>query len=431
MKKLLTLLIFTLQFASAQELLTLQQAIIRGLEHNYDILIARQESEIAENNVHVGNAGFLPTVTLNGTVQESSNNTRQEYTNGQIVDRTGAAASVMRASAALNWTIFDGMKMFATLSSLKTRRDVSTVSYKARIEATILSITQLYYRIVLRAELNAVLQETKKISEQRMKLISDKYEVGSASRLEYLQAQVDLNEDISGLLTGDTELRNLKSELNELIGNENDADYQVESSIPPARKLELGELLEQINKGNSQLQTTRLNRSLADLAITQARARYFPTLSLFGLYEYSRSKNDAGFFALNTTYGYTLGATLSYPLFDGFNTSREVENAIVNQRIAELREADTQESLISEAGREFRKYKNSAQLVEFEEKNLTVAEENLAIAIERLRLGTYSPLELREAQKSLLLSKTRLISAEYDLKIQEQKLLQLSGQLLQ
>ena len=431
MRKLLFLLILSAQFVAAQELLTLQQAIMRGLEHNYDVLIARQETEIAENNVHAGNAGFLPTVTLNGTVQESSNNTRQEYTNGQIVDRTGASASVIRASAVLNWTIFDGMKMFATLSSLKARRDVSTAAYKARMEATILAITQLYYRIVLRAELNSVLEETKKISEQRMKLIRDKYEVGSASRLEYLQAQVDLNEDISGLLTGETEIRNLKSELNELIGNETDAEYQVASSIPDAQKLELSELLHHISNKNTQLQTARLNRSIADLAITQARARFFPSLSLFGSYEYSRSKNDAGFFALNTTYGYTIGATLSYPLFDGFNTSREVENAIVNQRITELREFDLSESLISEAGREYRKYETSKQLVEFEEKNLTVAEENLSIAIERLRLGTYSPLELREAQKSLLLSKTRLISAEYDLKIQEQKLLQLSGQLLQ
>ncbi|HOY50846.1 MAG TPA: hypothetical protein PLX49_03720, partial [Prolixibacteraceae bacterium] len=50
--------------ASESETVDLGGCIIRGLEHNFDVRVARNNQEISDNNVTRGNAGFLPEVTF-------------------------------------------------------------------------------------------------------------------------------------------------------------------------------------------------------------------------------------------------------------------------------------------------------------------------------------------------------------------------------
>ena len=70
-------------------------------------------------------------------------------------------------------------------------------------------------------------------------------------------------------------------------------------------------------------------------------------------------------------------------------------------------------------------------LLKLEEQNLKTAEENLDIALERYKLGNLSGLELREVQKSLLDAEERLISGEYQTKLAEISLLQISGRIME
>ena len=76
-------------------------------------------------------------------------------------------------------------------------------------------------------------------------------------------------------------------------------------------------------------------------------------------------------------------------------------------------------------------YQNNIRLVELEKENLVTAQEHYQIANERYLLGELSGIQIREAQKSLLDAGESLLIAEYNTKICEISLLQISGSILQ
>ena len=104
MKKNLFILILmcSAQIVFAQEKLTLQQAIETGLKNNYSIIIAKNESEIAKNSATLGNAGALPQVNLSLAQNNSINDTKQKYSTGADVSKTGATSNSLNAIAALD-----------------------------------------------------------------------------------------------------------------------------------------------------------------------------------------------------------------------------------------------------------------------------------------------------------------------------------------
>ncbi|MEM8569242.1 MAG: TolC family protein, partial [Bacteroidota bacterium] len=78
MRTALSLLFISLSAVSfGQEIMTLESAIDLALENNYGIKIARSNQKIAENNSTLGNAGFLPVVTLDANQNNSQVNGEQ------------------------------------------------------------------------------------------------------------------------------------------------------------------------------------------------------------------------------------------------------------------------------------------------------------------------------------------------------------------
>ena len=108
MKQLITLAFTGFAFlASSQESLTLEQAVSRLLENNFDVRIERNNAAMAENLNNIGNAGYLPTVNVEADQYWSSNNTRQEFFSGQVNQAKGAHSRSTVAAVRLDWTFFD------------------------------------------------------------------------------------------------------------------------------------------------------------------------------------------------------------------------------------------------------------------------------------------------------------------------------------
>ena len=76
-------------------------------------------------------------------------------------------------------------------------------------------------------------------------------------------------------------------------------------------------------------------------------------------------------------------------------------------------------------------YKNNLEVVKLEQQNLIAAKENYEIAMERYLLGDLPGIEMREAQKSLLDAEERILTAEYNTKLCEISLMQISGNILE
>ena len=142
--RIIIFLFFTTSISFSQELLTPEEAIKIALQNNYSISIARNEAEIAANNSSLGNAGFFPNLEATGSYSKSINNTRQEFFSGEQRELDGAKSSTLTAGISLNWTIFDGLRMFASLDRLKALNKTGELNFKFEVENNIKNYTNVY-----------------------------------------------------------------------------------------------------------------------------------------------------------------------------------------------------------------------------------------------------------------------------------------------
>jgi outer membrane protein len=432
--KTYVLVIFCLLFISttlvAQEKLTLQQAIEMALKNNYDINIVKNNAIIAANSNTLGNAGMLPKVDLQASTNLANNATKQEFSSGLTVDKSGVKSTNINAGVYLSWTLFDGMKMFATHKRLQEMETMGALSSKIQIENSISQIIVNYYNIVRQKQLIKGLSENITISEERLKIAQKKMEIGSGSKLDVLQAKVDMNAQTSNLYRQKTNLSELKANLNLLLARKVDVEFDVENDIPNEFKLKYDDLKSSIEKNNLELKASQINTAIISQTIRESKSQLYPKLNFNANYLFARSENQAGFALLNQNLGLNLGLTASWTIFNGLNTANQIKNARLQLDNANYEFNNTKALLDAQLYSMFKRYQDDAKILELEEENTKLAKEAVDIALERFRIGSSNSLELKEIQKSYDDALTRLADARFNAKVSETQLMKLNGEIV-
>lgn len=424
------LLLLGIVRSSAQDTLELVMAIQIGLENNFDIKISEGQKNIASNNNTLGNAGFLPTLDLNSAQRYSVENTSQVFVSGDEQNRDGAKSNTFLAGASFNWILFDGVTMFYTKDRLEELEKQGIAITESVIQNIVAQIAKEFYTVALEQIRLGLLFQNIGLSEDRLEIAKNKYEFGKSSKMEYLQAQVDLNRDISNHMIQQENLASSKTALNELLGRDVTLDFYVFFDPELNTSLEYEELNAAMATNNPELLANRYEMSASKLVEKELFGERIPELGVNLGYNYTKSEAEAGFLLSRRSNGLTYGITATWNVFDGLNLNRRIQNAKIVAENTELNYEAVKLSLEKELYSIFISYQNNIQLYSMEQQNKEVATENNEIAIERYRVGTSSPLELREAQINLLEANLRYLNAAYFVKTGEIDLLFLSGALL-
>ena len=432
MKKFLFIIILNsvTQVLFAQEKLSLQQAIEIGLKNNYSIVIAKNESEIAKNNATPGNAGELPTLDLGLSKEYSVIDSRQKYSDGAEVDKNGATANSLNANALLNWTIFDGFKMFATYSKLKSLEELGELNARLTVENTVSQIITAYYDIVRQNANLTVIDSSMAITKVKLQISKTKFEVGSSSKVEYLQAQVDMNADLSAYKKQLMRIEESKVTLNHLLARDVSLLYDVDDSIEINYTANFDDLKNKIDKENTSILMAGKNTNVYNSSIKEWQGQRWPSLDLFAGYNYTKANSQTGLVLENKTNGMNYGFTLNYNLFNGFNLNRNIKNAKLDYESSKINFENVKSEINAEMVIAYRNFQNNLELLKLEEENSLLAKENVDLSLARFRTGVIDQLQLKDAQQSYILAEVRLVLARYDTKIAETTLKKLSGDLL-
>ena len=225
-------LFFTYQVAAQDTLrLSLEQAIQRGIEKNFSVVIAQKESKIAENNATKGNAGMLPRVDATTQYSGSLNNLNQTFFDGRQLSVNNAFNRNFNAGIEMNWTIFDGKAMFIEYDRLKLMRQQGLDNVRANVENTVANVSIAYYNIIRQEAQVRLLKKNLQLSALRQQLAKDRYEVGTGSKLDYLAAQSDYQSDSSLLVRQQQQYQEAVIDLNELLVNDITQPIQTTDSI--------------------------------------------------------------------------------------------------------------------------------------------------------------------------------------------------------
>jgi outer membrane protein len=413
--------------AKSQEKLTLGEAVQLALKNNYDILLSANDVEISKTNVSRGNAGMLPVV--NGTLNTNStiSNTDQELSNGQSQSRTGVRNSNMNYGVSLNWRVFDGFGMFAAYDRLKEQQNLGETQFRLTVQNNIAAVINNYYTLVKQQQDVKASKTAVELSRFRVNNAHNRYQIGRAAKLEVLQATVDLNTDTTTLLRRRDLYRTTKVRLNELMARDLQTDFVVEDSIPLYNTLLLSELETLTNQQNPMLQGAVINQRIAALNLKEVKAYRYPQLTLNSGYNFTSSQNPLGFARSSSGQGFNYGLSASINIFNGFNQRRNEKIATIGINNSLLEYERLEQNVKAQLTSQYQTYITNLQLVKLESENVSVARQTLDITLEKLKYGTLTPLEFREAQSNYIESLARFIDAQYQAKISEVSLREIAG----
>ena len=343
--------------------------------------------------------------------------------------RDNAKSTSMSGNVTLNWTVFDGFGMFVRYGRLKDLLEEGQLNTRMNIENLIALTGVRYYDLIQQGKRLETFKYVMNLSRTRMRVAEERYRIGKESKLEFQQAKVDYNSDSSQYMKQQESLLSSRIMLNETMGIDLGSNTQPKEIIIVDFNLDYTGLHEQTIQDNTGLLIAQNSRELTEKDLKDINSRMYPVLSLTAGYNYNRSESQAGFQLSRKEYGYNYAAILSYNLFNGLEIKRQRQNAIISIKNAELQYEQIKRQVLAELSIIYNVYQNSLKLIALEELNLQTARDNFEIAIEKFRLGTLSGLEMRDIQSVYLDAEDRLLSAQYQAKLAEISLKQISGRI--
>ncbi|MDP2089616.1 MAG: TolC family protein [Flavobacteriaceae bacterium] len=430
-KLLLILFLFVFFKAISQEILTKDQAVNLALDHNYGIKIANNKATIAKNNARIFNSKYLPTLTANAGLNYSSTDVDNQLQNGSIVSTDNAAYNNYNASVALRYTLFDGFGRIYNYKKLKETHQISELDARLIIENTFLNVFSKYFEVARLTQNENSVKQSLAISKQRFKRVSYSFEYGQNTKLEVLNAEVDVNNDSISYLNIKRQLANAKRDLNLIVGNEITTSLKVETDVLFLENLAITKLLQESLTNNVTILKAESNIELGNYDLKINNAGWFPTLNLNSSYGLTNFNNDATFlYSEQNSKNLSAGLSLSWNIFDSGTTKTKVQNAKISLENLAIQKEELVQELKRNVLNAWEVYRNNLFILKAEETNLATNTRNFERTEELFKLGQITSIQFRQAQVNLLNAETNLNRAKYEAKMAEIILLQLSGNLL-
>ena len=421
--------------AQTQPIISVQDAISNALKNNYDIQLSKNDSASTAVDYSFRNAAFLP--RLNATIGSTWNNNslNQTLADGSKRSSTGIRSSNINGQLALNWTLFDGMRMFIARDRIDQFVQRGQLTIKNQVNNTIASIINTYYSIVQQKQQQKAVEEQINITTERVKLAQARLDIGTGTRPDLLQSKVDLNALKAALLAQQTLIAQQKEQLLQLMNAKPGTSFDVGDSMPVNMNLQENEILNGMETSNPSLTLTKKNIDILNLTLKERKAEKWPVVNFNSTYNFNRTINKKVINNFSTLFnqakGFNYGLTATIPIFNNYNVKRQIQQAQVDITYSKLL-YDNQRSLLElDIIRAFKNYEQQKKALILEEESILLARENMTIVMQSYKLGGGTLLQLKEAQKSLEDATRRLITARYNTKIAETELLRIKGALVQ
>ena len=353
----------------------------------------------------------------------------RQYAQQYTQNARNASADAAAQAAALTGGY--GSSYAASVAQQAYQQQMGALKTRITIEDFMASLTAEYYNYIQQTLRLENFRYAVSLSRERLLITEARVSVGNFSRLDLLQARVDFNADSSKYMSQQELVSASRIRINELLANENlDERFSIPDSVIRVNAtLDWNDLLAKTLSANASLLMAEHDSSLAELDLKTVLARNYPYVNLTTGYGYTYNRYGTGGNLSRGTLGLNAGVKVGFTIFDG-NRRREQRNARIGVENAQLTQQRLEQSLRADLSNFWQAYRNNLEVILLEEENLIAAKENYEIAMERYLLGDLPGIEMREAQKSLLDAEERILTAQYNTKLCEISLQQISGNVM-
>ena len=447
---LLLLLFFSVATVTAQDELSLADAIQTGLQNNYDISISKASIEVASNENNAGQAGRWPSLTF--TTGLNNNASDQIKTASPFQPKGIILSSNLNPSLRLNWMLFEGFRADISKKRYDRLQLESEGNASVVVSNTIQAIIFAYYLVSLEEERLMVLQKSMDLSRDRYEYVSVKKEFGSAVTTDLLLEENNYLSDSVNFINQELAYRNAVRTLNTLMAVDDiDKKYKLTDPIRlPLHDYDLRALEEKMLAQNVDLKTKYLSQSILKYDAQLARSELYPKISFgasvtntYGRVDQSQAlfynQSEEKFVSLpkenqvlNTANAnYAFGLTLTYNLFNGHRITTAIKNANLREDMGNLEIDKMKMTLREDLHNNYDNFVFRKRIHDINKTKLESAELNLRITEDKFKLGAINSIDFRVVQLNHLNAALAELNSRYSLLESDISLMRLTGTILE
>jgi len=423
MKKLLLWMVFAfipLAAFAQEETLTVDQCVNIALKRNNDIVQSRLQLKMIARDEVSAFSRFLPSVDAGLGYNHSVNGPSSEFR----IDRTTGIPVPIQEMKRVAWSsytrfsvqqmLFDGGSIFNFVRA-KYTKDGAASTYDYTLQNTIYKVKSAYFDLLKKEKLLQAQEETLKQWEESYKRYDMMYEVGKVAKSDVLKAKVQLENARLALLQSQNDLSIANAQLNWELGFSVDRKVNaVDLQVSPSVDIPYETALEKATANNPQLKKSQADVSASKAGVASSSSSFLPSVFASGSYSWSNRKLNQIKNMFDTDYGWSMGVSLSIPIFQGFSRVADVSKAQLSLKSSR----ETLEQAKRDVALTVKQAYNAVQVVK---QQITVtqdaeaaAEEDLRLNREKYDLGSGTMLELITSQAAYTTAKNNRIQAVYD-----------------
>ena len=406
------------------ELLSLQRCIEIALMKNPAIVAAKSTVNVNESRVGQSKSNYYPQINWTGGYSRILSVSGRSFTGsqggtfgtGDVVSSSGSYDQYT-SSFTLSQNIYDFGRTSTQVQIQNLNYDSSKSDFENISEQVILSVKQAYYSVVQAKYNRLVLQDTVKQTQQQLEQAKGFYEVGTRPKFDVIKAEVNVSAAKLSLIRAENDFRIAVVNLNNAMGVPGTPEYTLSEDISFARyEITFEEALSRAYENRPDVKSIVAQRQAAEVGIDSAKTGYYPFLTGNASYNWAGGRLD------ELDHGWNVGAVISFPLFSGFLTKYQVQEARANLNVLKANEESLRQSVFLEVEQAYLTLRSAEEAIPTAKLGVEQAQENLDIANGRYAAGVGNPIEVTDAEVSLANARLGHILALYADKVAQANL---------
>ena len=401
--------------------ITLEQAVTVALEKNKDLNTAQLEIEKADARVSEAWGYAMPSVDLSANYTRSLERPvfflpdfANPGSNKTVPVKIGTEHSWGMTLSARQ-TIFNSTVIIG-VGAAHIYSEAARELYRAKKLETVSNVRKTFYAVLLASEARDLMRANLKNAEENLGNVRTMSKQGLVSEYDELRATVGVENLRPEVIRAENNYLLALDGLKSAMGIDASEQIIVDGTlqfqqVPEDRVVSA---VDQVKESNAGLKALRLQIGVNQAFLNVERSNYLPMVSAFGNLQYQAAKNTFNISTNDFFRSSQVGLSLSFSVFQGFQTNARVDQAKVEVRKTEEQVANLENNLRTAAHSLVLQLRQSQQRIEAQGKTVEQAERGYKIATTRFLSGAGTQLEVNDAQLALTQAKVNRIQAVYD-----------------
>lgn len=387
------------------ERLTLEQCIDIAVQYQPSILQYLYTSQANEALLGQARSSYWPQVDIRSGFT-SYNNVKQYGDPYTQISQYGY--HYFSNNLSVQQKIFDFGKREANVDAARMTLESSQSDVANQITAVVNSVKTAYYGVLQAERTRNVNLEVRDQYREQLKQSKLFFEAGKKPKYDVTTAEVNLSNAEVNLINAESNLDNAWVSLNNSMGYSGDAKYTIQDTmVPEPYEMMEQQALDQAYKNRQDLKSLLIQKESAQKLVEAAKKDYFPSLDASAGYDFSGSREPL-------SQGWNAGVSLSWNIFKGQFTKRDIEKTIANLRVVEAKIASIRLQIQQDVKKALLDLKKAKETIASAEIQVRQATENLELANLRYKTGLGTPLDVTNATAAYSNAKLTQISASYN-----------------